>query len=123
MSILVGCSAASADFSAANCGRFAERFGFIRPLPGKRWLAAAKMAVSSRWTIDRAPQVQALDDAPRCKRKYGANQIRHLLVGNETRFESIDHNRNRFCYADGVGKLHLGTASQSGGHEVFGNVT
>src|SRR4029077_20669829 len=99
-----GLSAVCADFSVAACSCFAKRFGFIRTLPGKRWFAAAKMPVSSGWTIDWASQVQALDDAPRRKRKDRANQVSHLLVRNRARFKSLDHARDRLGYSDGIGK-------------------
>src|SRR5437879_4293725 len=90
-----GSSAACRDFGAAHGGGFAERFGSVRTLPGKCRLAAAKVAISSRGTIDGPPQVQALDDAARRELKYGADQIRHLLIRNDARFEGVDHDGDR----------------------------
>src|SRR5579864_9702923 len=118
MTILVGSSAAGANFSVAARGCFAKRFGFIRTFPGKRWFAAAKMPVSSRGAINWASQVQALDDAPRRKRKDRANQVSHLLVWDRACFESIDHHRHRLGYTDSVGKLNLDAVSQPSRYEI-----
>src|SRR5260370_33820400 len=100
----------SADFGAPDCGCLAKRLGFVRTLPGKRRLAAAKMPVSSRWTIDGPSQVQTLDDAARRELKHGANQIGNLFVRDRTGVEGVDHNRDRLGYSDRVGGLPLGAA-------------
>src|SRR5260370_39766081 len=100
----------SADFGAPDCGCLAKRLGFVRTLPGKRRLAAAKMPVSSRWTIDGPSQVQTLDDAARRELKHGANQIGNLFVRDRTGVEGVDHNRDRLGYSHRVGALHPGAA-------------
>src|SRR5260370_4554330 len=112
----------SADFGAPDCGCLAKRLGFVRTLPGKRRLAAAKMPVSSRWTIDGPSQVQTLDDAARRELKHGANQIGHLFVRDRTGVEGVDHNRDRLGYSDRVGELHLGAAGESGRDQILGHV-
>src|SRR5260370_18228600 len=112
----------SADFGAPDCGCLAKRLGFVRTVAGKRRLAAGKMAVSSRWTIDGPSQVQTLDDAARRELKHGANQIGNLFVWDRTGVEGVDHNRDRLRYSDRVGELHLGAAGEPGRDPILGRV-
>src|SRR5260370_32009701 len=108
----IGWSTMSADFGAPDCGCLAKRLSFVRTLPGKRRLAAAKMPVSSRWTIEGPSQVQTLDDAARRELKHGANQIGNLFVRDRTGVEGVDHNRDRLGYSDPDGQLHPRPAGQ-----------
>src|SRR5215218_6311447 len=49
----------------AQAGRLAERFGLVRGLPRRVDVVAAEVAVRRRPLVDRAAQVQLLDDRSR----------------------------------------------------------
>ena len=80
------------------------------------------MAVGGGFSVNRAQQVEHLDDAFRAQVEMFANQGNQFFFADFAGAESIDGNRSRFGNADGVGNLDLALGCQTGGDDVFRNV-
>ena len=62
-------------------GFFAQRFHLIRGFPGDALFGAAKMPECRGVAVDRPPQLQVFDDAPRGEREMRANQRGDFVFG------------------------------------------
>ena len=73
-------------------------------------LVAAEVAVGGGLLVDRAQQVQHLDDALRPQVEVRLHQLRQLVVGDLAGAVRGDHHAGRLGDADGVGDLHQALA-------------
>ena len=95
---------------------------FVGALPSKFRLLAAEVAVGGGFAVNRAQQVEHLDDAFRAQVEMFANQGDQFFFADFASAESIDGNRSRFGNADGVGYLDLALGCQTGGYDIFRNI-
>jgi len=113
--------ALAADFLLKSCG-CAQCGSLVRLFPGELGLLAAEVAVGGSLLVDRAQQVEHLDDALGPQVEVLQHQLRDLLVGEHARALGVDRDVHRPRHADGVGHLDLALARQACGHDVLGHV-
>ena len=81
------------------------------------------MAVGSGLPVNRAAQVERIDDPARRELEVRADQVRDDdgvdLLGSER----LNQHANRIGDANGIGELHFATVGESAGDEVLGDVT
>src|SRR5690606_12433144 len=91
-----------------------EILRFIRSLPRKIDISPSKMTVGSCLLIDRAPQVKHFNNSCRTEVKIFADKVNQYILAYFPRPVSIDGNRYRPGYSDGIGKLNFHLISKSG---------
>jgi len=79
----------------------------IRLFPRQIQFRAAKVAVTGGLTVDRAAQIERLDDGRRAQVEAFAHKLGQLVVGQLAGSICLDENGNRVRHADGVGQLQL----------------
>ncbi|SIA44825.1 Uncharacterised protein [Mycobacteroides abscessus subsp. abscessus] len=77
------------------------------------------MSVSCSLLVDRAAQVQHIDDACRAKIKVIADKVDKRIFAHSSCSECINRNGNRLRYPDGVGKLHFNLISKAGSDDIL----
>lgn len=80
------------------------------------------MAERGRLTINRAAQIQHVDDAGRTKIKLLSDDFRQCVVGNDAGALRIDQQRNRIGHADRVSQLDFTALGQSRRNDVLRDV-
>ena len=80
------------------------------------------MAVGGGFGVDRAQQIQHLDNAFRAQVEVFAYQRNQFGFVQFAGAEGVDGNRSRLGHADGVGNLNLALTCQTGGNDVFGDI-
>ena len=81
------------------------------------------MTISCRLLIDRAAQIQHTNNACRTQIEVLADDLDQASVAELASAVSIDIDRGRSRYTDGVGQLDLTLICQSGCYQVLGYVT
>src|ERR1700730_10310957 len=94
----------------------------VRGFPGEVGIATAKVSVSRSLTVDRAAQLQRVDNAFRGHMEIGSHQIGNCIGIHLAGTERVNQYAHRFGYADGVGELDLAAVGQAGSHDILGNV-
>src|SRR5271154_2836295 len=84
---------------ATRAGFLADCVGFVCAFPCETRTRSAEVAVSRRRTINRAAQIERLDDAFRRELEERPNQFGDLRVRNRAGAERVRHHGNRFCNA------------------------
>src|SRR5207253_8360708 len=79
--------------------------GFVSDFPSEVRILAAKVAVSRSLFINRAPQIQQLDDAPGRQLKVSPHQIWNDGRVHRGGAKSLHENTHRVGHANGVSKL------------------
>ena len=105
-----------------NAGRRAQRLGAIHTFPRQIDVRSAEMAERGRLTINRATQIQHVDDAGRTKIKLLSDDFRQCVVGNDAGALRIDQQRNRIGHADRVSQLDFTALGQSRRNDVLRDV-
>ena len=105
-----------------NAGRRAQRLGAIHTFPRQIDVRSAEMAERGRLTINRATQIQHVDDAGRTKIKLLSDDFRQCVVGNDAGALRIDQQRNRIGHADCVSQLDFTALGQSRRNDVLRDV-
>ncbi len=72
--------------------------------------------------VDRAKQLQLVDQGLGSEVKVGLHVLRDLLFFDDARTESVHVHANGFGNADGVSDLHLALAGKASSDDVLGNV-
>src|SRR5665647_3872415 len=105
--------------------RFFQRRNFVRRFPSEVFVALAEVAVVGRLAVNRAEQVQLLDDVRRLEAEHCAHGLLDLLVGDAVhrRAERIDADADRFGMADGVGKLDFRARGDACRDNILRDVT
>ena len=111
------------DRGGGLAGRLAQRLDLVGLLPGDVRVVLAEVAVVGRLGIDRAQQVELLDDRRRLEAEHLAHDALEFLVAHHAGAERVDAHGNRVGIADGVGKLNLRARGQARGDDVLGHVT
>ena len=81
------------------------------------------MAIGGGTLVDRAQQVQHLNDAFGTQVKVLANELSQTLIRDHTRAFGVDRDVHGLCHTNGVGHLDLALTRQASCHDVFGDVT
>jgi len=84
-------------------------------------LGVAEVAVFGGLGVDRASEVQQLNDAAWGQIEVCADTAADLVFGNGIGAECVHQDRDRLGDADGVGKLDFDFGGQTGGDDVFGD--
>src|SRR5215208_4980925 len=87
--------------------RLPQRLGLIGPLPWELDIVTAEVPVGCRRAVDRSPQIQVSDDRAGPQIEVLVDQPQDILVGDLSGAESLDADRERPCYTNRVGNLHL----------------
>ncbi len=116
------CSNALLRKGILNAGRRAQRLGAIHTFPRQIDVRSAEMAERGRLTINRAAQIQHVDDAGRTKIKLLSDDFRQCVVGNDAGALRIDQQRNRIGHADRVSQLDFTALGQSRRNDVLRDV-
>ena len=102
--------------------RCTQRLHLVRPLPRELRLLAAEVAVGGGLLVDRAQQVEHLDDALRAQVEMRVDQRGDLLVGDHAGAFGVDRHVHRLGHADRVGDLDLALVGEAGGDDVLRDV-
>src|SRR5205085_11784135 len=103
-----------------RCG--SQRFRFVRALPGKAVACAAEVSIGCGGPVNRAAEIQLLNDFFRREREKLAHEIGNLCFIDPTGPPRVDVNRDRFSDANRIGQLHFTFVCQAGGDYVLGDV-
>src|SRR3989344_1877411 len=103
-------------------GCSAQRSSFIGLLPAEFGLFAAEVAVGCGLLIDRAQQVQHLDDALRAQVEMLTHQRCQTLVRHHARAFRVHRDVHGLGHTNGVRHLDLALARQACGHDVLGHI-
>src|SRR3990172_12488477 len=104
---------------AGNFGGLAEVVGLVGLFPGGVDVAAAKVAVGARRTVDGPAQAQVADDAVRAEVEVLLDEVEDAAVVPAVGAESLDGDADGLRVADGVGELDLDAVGEAGGDEVL----
>ena len=96
----------SCSLSGLQAGVVTQQGSAVGGFPGEFRLIAAKMAVGGRLLVNRAEQIEHVDDALRTQVEVLLDQRSQGLVADLARTEGVDHHGGRFGHADGIGNLH-----------------
>src|SRR5258708_16003330 len=107
---------------AAKASGSAEVIGPIGIFPSELRLVAAEVAVRRSLEINRAQQVEHLDDALGPQVEVLADQRRDVLVVDLAGTLGVDRHVDRLRYADRVGELDLALPGDARGNDVLGDV-
>jgi hypothetical protein len=96
--------------------------GTVRAFPGEAGLVSAEVAVGGGRAVDRAAQVQGLDQGGGPQVEMGAHQVRDERPRDLLGAERLDEQGERPGHPDRVSDLDLGPVGQARGHDVLGHV-
>ena len=91
-------------------------------LPRELGLLAAEVAIGRRLGVDRAQQVEHLDDALGAQVEVLVHERGDLVVGDHAGAFGVDGHVHGLGHADRIGHLHLAHLRQAGGDHVLGHV-
>src|SRR5207248_515195 len=97
----------------------AERFRAARPFPGELGLAAPGMPGGCGLLVERAEQVELLDDAGGLEAERLADGALDALFRHGVRTERLHHDAHRLGDPDGVRDLHFAAPRQTRRHHGF----
>src|SRR6266446_6045240 len=100
-----------------------QRLGLVCFFPGEAIARTTEVSVRCRRFINRPAKIESFDDLSRRQGKVFAHQIGKLSFANPAAASRVDSNRDWFSDADSVGKLNFALLSQSGRHNILGDVT
>src|SRR6185369_6365304 len=83
-------------------GGLLQRFRLIGGFPREGVFVAAEVAERGGLAVDRAAQVQRIDDTARGEQEVLADQVRETVVGDRAGAEGVDRHRDGLGDADGV---------------------
>src|SRR3954465_13819013 len=95
---------------------------FVGRFPREFRLLAAEVAVGGGLLVDRAQQVEHLDDALGPQVEVGLHELREFVVGDLARAVRRHHDAGRLRDADGVGHLHQALGGEARGDDVLRHV-
>ncbi len=104
----------------SDTGQTLQLISDVGLLPGQA--RSAEMAVGCGGSVDGTAQVEAANDAAGGHVHGGAEQLGHLLVGNDAGAVGIHTDGNGLSYADGIGQLHLNLLGKACSNQVLGHV-
>src|SRR3977135_783907 len=95
------------DRFALQTGIGGQLGAFVGCLPGEIGVAAAEVSIRRGLAVNRAAEVERIDDLARLELEVRPHQTRNQLGVNLLGSESIHQYTNGFSYSDSVGELHL----------------
>src|SRR5215471_14801091 len=109
--------------SPSHSGVVPEVLDAVETLPGEIGLASAEVPVGGRLLVDRAAEVQVLDDAGGREVEVASDHRLELRRGHLAGAIGLDHDRDRIRYADRVGHLYLRSLRETRPDDVLRHVT
>ena len=108
---------------ACSCAaRFAKVLDAVGLFPGKAIAGAAEVAVAGSLEIDRALEVQILDDLRGLERKDLADPIRKSCGVGGSRSKRVHRDADRIGHTNRIGELHFALFGQTRRYDVFSDV-
>ncbi len=101
---------------------FGQRVDEIELFPGEILFVPTEVPVRRRLAVDRAEQIEPLDDAPRGHVDFLHDDLVQLGVGNPAGAEGVDMDGDRLGDADGIGDLDQALVGEAGGDQVLGEM-
>ncbi len=101
----------------------AQRLDDVQLLPRQVEVGAAEVAVRRYLLVDRAAQLEAVDDRGGAQVEMLLDQAADDLLVDMRGAERLERDRGRVRDADGVRDLHLEAVGEAGGDDVLGDVT
>ena len=99
-----------------------QRFGFVRLLPRQVEVGPAEVAVRRGLLVDRAAQVEVVDDRRRTQIEVRADEFGDLLFRDHAGAERLDEHADRMRDADRVRDLHFAAFGEPGRDDVLRDV-
>src|SRR5579862_1967788 len=81
------------------------------------------MAIRRSGAENRATEIERFDNSLRRELEKRANQLGDLGIRYRSGAKRVGHHRNGFGDADGIGELNFDLGSETGGYDIFCNVT
>ena len=81
------------------------------------------MSIGSCLLINRAAEIQHLDDTGRAEVKIGTDDFHQLFIAQLSCAESIYHDGGWVGHADCIGQLDFTLVGQSGCHDILRHIT
>src|SRR6185295_9855469 len=103
------------SFYRESQGAF-ERGDLVGRFPREILVALAEVTVIGRLRVDRAAQVELLDDVGGLEAEHTIDRAHNLAVRNRVRAERLDVNADRVRMPDGVGELQFATRREPRRH-------
>src|SRR5256884_8588639 len=116
-------SARNGGFMKGLLRRLFQREHLVGGFPGELGLFATEVAIGGGLLVDRAQQVEHLDDALRPQIEVLDDQRRERVVGHLPGALGRHHDAGGAGHADGVGQLHQALRRETGGDDILGDVT
>ena len=88
-------------------GCLSKQLSLIRLFPRKVRIVTAEVAAGGGLAVDRAAELEVVDDAAGSQREIFADEFADLGVGDVASAEGVDVNADGFGDADGVGELEF----------------
>ena len=102
--------------------RLFEGFGFVGDFPGDvRVVDFAEVTVVGGLGIDRAEEVELLDDVSWLEGEHGEDGVEDFVVADGAGAEGVDVDTDGKGVTDGVGELDFALGGETGGDDVFGD--
>src|SRR2546429_1489470 len=102
--------------------RLFKRERLVGCFPGELGLFAAEVAVGGGLLVDRAQQIEHLDDALRSQVEVLGDQRRERIIGHLPGALGRQHDAGGAGHADGVGQLHQALRRETGGDDILGDL-
>ena len=106
----------------SDARRFAECLSFVRAFPRQINIRASEMTERRGLTINRAAQIEHLDNARRTEIKQLVNNLSELFIRNNARTLRINQKGDWTRHADGIRQLNFTTLGKSGSYDVLGDI-
>src|SRR5665647_3713863 len=109
--------------SSSTCGHAASsRCSICCARSTRKPRPTAKVAVGRGFLVDRAQQIEHLDDAAWPQVEELVYQRSNFLVRDDARALGIDRHVHRLGNANGIGNLNLALPRQPRSHNIFGHI-
>jgi hypothetical protein len=99
-----------------------QRLSLVSEFPSNLWIVdLAEVTVVGGLGVDRAEEVELLDDVGRLEGEDLQDGVEDLVVADRAGAEGVDVDAHRLWMADGVGELNFAAGGEAGGHDVLRN--
>ena len=99
-----------------------QRVDFVRLFPSEIVVVATEVAAERGLFVNRATELERVDDTARGEREDFADGVGEFLFANFAGSGQVDQDADRLRNADGVGELNFARVGQTGGDDIFRDV-
>ncbi len=100
-----------------------ERVDLVGFFPSEGFARTTEVTVGGGGAVDGASEIEAFDDAGGFGGEDLGDHDAEFFFGDGAGAEGIDHDRDGFSDADGVGELNFAAGGEASGNDVFGDVS